>query len=75
MDSAKLFFNGRSQAVRLPRDYRFDGEEVYIKKIGNAVVLIPKEKVWEVHEAGVDYFSDDYIDDRKQPDLNKREYL
>lgn len=75
MDSAKLFFNGRSQAVRLPRDYRFDGEEVYIKKIGNAVVLIPKEKVWEVHEAGVDYFSDDYIDDRKQPDLNKRENL
>ncbi len=75
MDSAKLFSNGRSQAVRLPRDYRFDGEEVYIKKIGNAVVLIPKEKVWEVHEAGVDYFSADYMDDRKQPDLKKRENL
>ncbi len=42
MDSAKLFCNGRSQAVRLPRDYRFDGEELYIEKIGNAVVLIPK---------------------------------
>jgi antitoxin VapB len=75
MDSAKLFCNGRSQAVRLPRDYRFDGEEVYIKKIGNAVVLIPKEKVWEVHEAGVDYFSDDYLDDRKQPAPKKRENL
>jgi antitoxin VapB len=75
MDSAKLFRNGRSQAVRLPRDYRFDGEEVYIKKIGNAVVLIPKDKVWEVHEAGVDYFSDDYLDDRKQPAPKKRENL
>jgi antitoxin VapB len=75
MDSAKLFCNGRSQAVRLPRDYRFDGEEVYIKKIGNAVVLIPKDKVWEVHEAGVDYFSDDYLDDRKQPAPKKRENL
>ena len=75
MDSAKLFCNGRSQAVRLPRDYRFDGEEVYIKKIGNAVVLIPKEKIWEVHEAGVDYFSDDYLDDRKQPAPKKRENL
>ncbi len=75
MDSAKLFSNGRSQAVRLPRDYRFDGEEVYIKKIGNAVVLIAKEKVWEVHEAGVDYFSVDYMEDRKQPDLKKRDNL
>lgn len=75
MDSAKLFYNGRSQAVRLPREYRFDGEEVYIKKIGNAVILIPKDKVWEVHEAGMDYFSEDYMDGRKQPDLKKRDEL
>lgn len=75
MDSAKLFYNGRSQAVRLPREYRFDGEEVYIKKVGNAVVLIPKDKIWEVHEAGMDYFSEDYMDSRKQPDLKKRDEL
>ncbi len=75
MDSAKLFYNGRSQAVRLPRDYRFEGEEVYIKKIGNAVVLIPKEKIWEVHEAGLDYFSSDYMESRKQPALKKRDDL
>lgn len=75
MDSAKLFYNGLSQAVRLPREYRFEGEEVYIKKIGSAVVLMPKEKVWEVHEAGMDYFSDDYMEHRKQPDLKKRNDL
>ena len=75
MDSAKLFYNGRSQAVRLPREYRFEGEEVFIKKIGSAVVLMPKKKVWEVHEAGVDYFSDDYMESRKQPDQKKRDHL
>ncbi len=75
MDSAKLFYNGRSQAVRLPREYRFDGDEVYIKKIGNAVVLIPKDNIWEVHEAGMDYFSNDYMDSREQPELKKRDEL
>lgn len=75
MDSAKLFYNGRSQAVRLPKEFRFEGDEVYIKKIGSAVVLMPKEKAWEVHEAGMDYFSDDYMENRKQPDLKKRDNL
>jgi len=75
MDRAKLFYNGRSQAVRLPREYRFAGDEVYIKKVGNAVVLIPKDKIWEVHEAGLNYFSDDYMDSRKQPPQKKREEL
>ena len=75
MDSAKLFSNGRSQAVRLPRKYRFEGEEVYIKKIGNAVVLIPKDKVWEVHEAGADYFSEDFMENRLEPEANTREEL
>ena len=75
MDSAKLFYNGRSQAVRLPREYRFKGDEVYIKKIGSAVVLISKDKIWEVHEAGIDYFSDDYMESREQPALKKRDEL
>lgn len=41
MDTAKLFKNGQSQAVRLPKAYRFEGEQVYIKRVGNAVMLIP----------------------------------
>jgi antitoxin VapB len=38
---AKLFRNGRSQAVRLPREFRFEGEEVRIRKVGNSVLLEP----------------------------------
>jgi antitoxin VapB len=43
METAKLFVNGRSQAVRLPKAFRFDGNEVYIKKISGGVLLIPKD--------------------------------
>jgi len=75
MDVAKLFLNGRSQAVRLPKEYRFEGDEVYIRKIGDAVVLLPKKKVWEIHEAGVSYFSSDYMDNRNQPDADNRPKL
>ena len=35
MDTAKLFLNGQSQAVRLPKDYRFQGNRVYLKRLGN----------------------------------------
>ena len=47
MKTAKLFANGQSQAVRLPKDYRFSGEEVGIMKVGEAVVLYPKDNKWE----------------------------
>ena len=46
MDTAKLFPNGRSQAVRLPKKYAFSGDEVFIKKISGMVVLIPKDDPW-----------------------------
>ena len=42
MDTAKLFQTGRSQAVRLPKAFRFEESEVYIKRVGNGVLLIPK---------------------------------
>ncbi len=41
-DTAKIFTTGRSQAVRLPKAYRFDTAEVFIQKVGNTVVLRPK---------------------------------
>jgi antitoxin VapB len=47
MMTAKLIRNGSSQAVLLPNEYRFDGEEVYINKIGNMVVLIPNDDPWQ----------------------------
>lgn len=44
MMTAKLFENGRSQAVRLPKEYRFQGDEVEVNKIGDDVLFMPKEK-------------------------------
>jgi antitoxin VapB len=45
--TAKLFNNGRSQAVRLPAEYRFEGTEVYIRKEGEQVILSPKPTSWD----------------------------
>ena len=60
MLTAKLFQNGQSQAVRLPKEFRFDGDEVYIKKIGNLVLLIPRCKEWEIFMNGINGFSEDF---------------
>lgn len=46
MDTAKIFWSGRSQAVRLPKDFRFRGEEVRIRRHGNAVILEPVADDW-----------------------------
>jgi antitoxin VapB len=47
METAKIFMSGRSQAVRLPKAYRLSGNEVFIKKVGNAIVLIPESQPWQ----------------------------
>lgn len=46
MKTAKLFKNGSSQAIRLPKDFRFEGTEVHIEKIGNSMVVTPKQTDW-----------------------------
>ncbi|MBF2053691.1 MAG: antitoxin [Candidatus Sericytochromatia bacterium] len=61
MQTAKLFKNGRSQAVRLPKEFQFQGEEVIIQKHGDAVLLVPCDKVWQVFLAGLAGFSDDFM--------------
>jgi antitoxin VapB len=72
VDVAKIFENGRSQAVRLPKQYRFKGSEVFIKKIDDIVILIPKESAWKSLESSLKYFSEDFPD-RSQPELQKRD--
>lgn len=67
MQTAKLFINGRSQAVRLPKEYRFEGNDVYIKKIGKMVVLLPKDDPWAPMVNSLDQFTDDFMDTREQP--------
>ena len=76
MDVAKIFKNGRSQAVRLPKKYRFDDEsEVFVNKIGDCVMLIPKDSKWETLTKSLDSFSDDFLENRNQPELQNREGL
>lgn len=73
MKTAKLFQNGRSQAVRLPKEFRLDGDEVYIKKTGNVVQLIPVAGSWDTFFDSLDKFSPDYMEERSQPPLEDRE--
>ena len=76
MDTAKIFKSGRSQAVRLPKEFRFDGEEVFIKKVGEAVVLLPREDSWRTLYESLDGFSEDFMAEREQPtDQQEREPL
>jgi len=70
MTTAKLFQNGQSQAVRLPKEFRFDNlKEVFIKKINGMVVLIPKsdKSIWSKMYDNLDAFSDDFMQTRIQP--------
>jgi antitoxin VapB len=76
MQTAKLFQNGRSQAVRLPKEFQFVGEEVFIQKHGGAVLLIPHEKAWEIFLEGLSGFSDDFMrEGRDQGEDQEREGL
>ena len=63
---AKVFENGRSQAVRLPKEYRFSDEEVAINKIGDVVILMPKENKWSGFLNSLNIFSEDFMNDGRE---------
>ncbi len=74
METAKVFQNGNSQAVRLPKAYRFSGNEVKIYKKGNQVILEPFEPTWDALFESLDEFPDDFFEDgRHQPPMQERE--
>ena len=75
MKVAKIFKNGRSQAIRLPKEYRFDASEVYVHKIDNVVILFPKEDAWASFVESLGEFSNDFMDERNQPKMTKRKDL
>lgn len=70
---SKLFQNGRSQAVRLPKAYRFSGERVLIKRFGKGVVLLPDEDSWESLIESTAKFSTDFMETRDQGGEQERE--
>ncbi len=75
MNTAKIFSNGRSQAVRLPKEYRFDESDVFIKKIDDVVMLIPKNKVWKTFRNSFSKFSDDLLLEREKELPQERDNL
>ncbi len=67
MNTAKIFPNGRSQAVRLPKEFQFSTDEVYVNKVGDMVVLFPREQGWQGLAESLDHFTEDYMQTRDQP--------
>ena len=80
VNKAKLFWTGRSQAVRLPKEFRFEGDEVRIRRQGNAVVLEPIAEDYSQDWAWLDEiagkFSEDFFaEGREQPEPQERPEL
>ncbi len=71
MMTAKVFENGRSQAIRLPKECRFSSDEVMVNKIGDIVILLPKQNKWDSFMKAVDMFSDDFMGDGRATDFQQ----
>ena len=72
MDTARLFQSGRSQAVRLPKEFRFAGTEVAVRHFGNGVLLLPLDDPWQTLEEGLAAFEPGFTLQREQPALKAR---
>jgi antitoxin VapB len=77
MDTARVFWSGRSQAVRLPKEFRLDANEVRIRRHGRAIILEPIASDWAWLDAIVGPVDDDFSQaaqekpaDQDRPDLN-----
>ena len=76
METARIFENGRSQAVRLPKNFRFDVDEVVVQRIGKSVLLTPKDDVWMTFMDGINSFTEDCFEDGRPEEIpTKRESL
>ena len=71
---AKIFMNGRSQAVRLPKEFRFDGNEVFIRKQGDEVVISPKPHTWDDFFDRKPAFDESFMTDRDQLPAQERDF-
>ena len=69
MMTAKVFKNRRSQAIRLPKECRFSSDEVVVNKIGDIVILLPKQNKWDSFMRAIDMFSDDFMADGRATDI------
>lgn len=72
MKTASLVEEGDEQVVRLPPDVRLPGDEAWIKRIGDAVLLLPKSASWETWLSSLEQFSDDFMLERDPPGGQER---
>lgn len=70
---AKIFMNGRSQAVRLPKDFRFDCDEVYVRKQGDEIIISPKAPSWDFFFDQQSAFGEDFLPDREDSSPQDRD--
>jgi len=75
METAKVFDSGNSQAIRIPKKYKLKGKEAYITKVGDAIVILPIKQKWDTLFASLDKFSDDFMIERIQPKIEKRDEI
>jgi antitoxin VapB len=76
MQTAKLFWSGRSQAVRLPKDFRFSGDQVRVRRHGNTVILEPIAEGWGWLDAVTGQLDEDVLEAAaSQPTLRERKEL
>ncbi len=75
MKTAKILNNKHGQIVQLPQEFYLEGKEVFVKRMGNVVVLIPKKNSWDSLINSLSHFSPDFMQERNQPkEQQKREY-
>ena len=67
--TAKIFKNGRSQAVRLPKECRFNTEEVAVNRVGDIVMLIPMDNKWDNFIQAIDMFTEDFMENGRENQL------
>jgi len=71
---AKVFMNGRSQAVRLPREFRFESDEVFVRKQGDEIILSPKKSTWDSFFDQPTAFGKKFLKDREQAPHQERDF-
>ena len=71
MKTAKLFFSAGSQAIRLPKEYRFEESDVFINKYDNLIIVFPKNDPWASLINSLEKFSADFMRNRNQPPQQK----
>lgn len=65
--------NGQSQAVRLPKEYRFNGNKVLVQKYGDGILILPIKMSLDLFKESIEKFSDDFMNERNQPEMQTRE--